>query len=172
MMHCHYLVALDDADLGMPEVTLPVVPGMEGCHWPFRKTPPKHRVDLLNLLLGGRSVKAKDTVGWLADFSGSADEAISMAWKIAAGDEHGLQKRIVKEGALKDIPDDTSALASAGDPGTEAARLAILNNIISSCGTTLSEALDVQANHSAGFMNSKECLKGAIGAVYTKTMNV
>ena len=37
LMHCHYLVAVEDALLGMPEVTLPVVPGMEGCHWPFRK---------------------------------------------------------------------------------------------------------------------------------------
>jgi enoyl-CoA hydratase/carnithine racemase len=172
MMHCHYLVAVGDADLGMPEVTLPVVPGMEGCHWPFRKTRPIFRSNLLQLLLGGQSVKAKETVGWLADFAGSTDEALSMAWKIASGDEHGLQKRIVKEGRLKDIPDDTSSLEAAGDPGTEAARQAILNNILSSCGTTLSEALAVQANHSAGFMNSKECLKGTIGAVYTKTMNV
>jgi hypothetical protein len=29
MMHCHYLLAVEDAVLGMPEVTLPVVPGME-----------------------------------------------------------------------------------------------------------------------------------------------
>ncbi|UCH83166.1 MAG: enoyl-CoA hydratase/isomerase family protein, partial [Candidatus Latescibacterota bacterium] len=172
MMHCHYLVALDDADLGMPEVTLPVVPGMEGCHWPFRKAAPKHRIELLNLLLSGRSIKAKETVGWLADFTGPMHDALAMSWKIATGGDHGLQKRIVKEGALKDIPDDISALPEAGDPGAEAARLAILNNIQSSCGTTLSEALAVQANHSAGFMNSKECLKGAIGAAYTKTMNV
>ena len=38
MSHCHYLVAVDDAAMGFPEVTLPVVPGMEGCHWPFRRT--------------------------------------------------------------------------------------------------------------------------------------
>ena len=37
MLHCHFVVAVDDASLGMPEVTLPVVPGMEGCHWPLRK---------------------------------------------------------------------------------------------------------------------------------------
>jgi len=42
MMHCHYLVAEENAALGMPEVTLPVIPGMEGCHWPFRKAEPKH----------------------------------------------------------------------------------------------------------------------------------
>src|SRR5262249_18586873 len=35
-VHCHYLVAVEDARLGWPEVTLPVVPGMEGCHWPYR----------------------------------------------------------------------------------------------------------------------------------------
>ena len=33
MMHCHVLIAVEGAQLGMPEVTLPVVPGMEGCHW-------------------------------------------------------------------------------------------------------------------------------------------
>jgi enoyl-CoA hydratase/carnithine racemase len=36
-MHCHYVVSFDDAKLGMPEVTLPVAPVMEGCHWSFRK---------------------------------------------------------------------------------------------------------------------------------------
>ena len=37
MTHCHFVLALDSVQLGMPEVTLPVVPGMEGCHWAFRK---------------------------------------------------------------------------------------------------------------------------------------
>ena len=53
MTHCHYLVAVEGADLGMPEVTLPVVPGMEGCHWPFRKTAPENWPKLLQLLLDG-----------------------------------------------------------------------------------------------------------------------
>ncbi|MEJ2720715.1 MAG: hypothetical protein P8181_06185 [bacterium] len=172
MMHCHYLVALEDADLGMPEVTLPVVPGMEGCHWPFRKATPKNREKLLDILLRGSPVKAKDSIGWLADFAGPMDDALAMVWKIATGGDHGLQKRIVKQSRLKDIPDIPGELPAAGDPAVEAARQAIFNNVQRSCGTTLSEALDVQANHSAGFMNSKECLKGTIGAIYQKTMNV
>ena len=36
-MHCHYLISRDDAVLGMPEVTLPVVPGMEGVTGPSGK---------------------------------------------------------------------------------------------------------------------------------------
>ena len=63
MMHCHYLVAVEDADLGFPEVTLPVIPGMEGCHWPFRKADAEHRPKLLRLLLEGRSIRATETVG-------------------------------------------------------------------------------------------------------------
>jgi enoyl-CoA hydratase/carnithine racemase len=172
MMHCHYLVALEDADLGMPEVTLPVVPGMEGCHWPFRKATPKNREKLLNLLLRGRPVKAKDSIGGLADFAAPMDDAVAMVWKIATGGDHGLQKRIVKQSRLKDIPDIPGELPAAGDPAVEAARQAIFNNVHRSCGTTLSEALAVQAHHSAGFMNSKDCLKGTIGAIYQKTMNV
>ena len=39
LMNCHPLVAVEDARLGWPEVSLPVVPGMEGCHWPFRRAP-------------------------------------------------------------------------------------------------------------------------------------
>ncbi|MCK5649942.1 MAG: hypothetical protein KAJ42_01135, partial [Gemmatimonadetes bacterium] len=65
MMHCHYLVAVDGAQLGMPEVTLPVVPGMEGCHWPFRRVAPEHGPRLMELLLDGRSVQASETVCWL-----------------------------------------------------------------------------------------------------------
>ncbi|NIN73072.1 MAG: hypothetical protein GTO46_14320, partial [Gemmatimonadetes bacterium] len=65
LMHCHYLLALEGAELGMPEVTLPVVPGMEGCHWPFRKADHQHWPKLVELLLTGKTVKAGEAVGWL-----------------------------------------------------------------------------------------------------------
>jgi len=39
----------------MPEVTLPVVPGMEGCHWPFRKADPSDHKKLLGAI--GSSAK-------------------------------------------------------------------------------------------------------------------
>ncbi len=90
MMHCHYLVAVDGAELGMPEVTLPVVPGMEGCHWPFRRTARKHWPRLLAMLLEGRPVEAAGTVGWLVDFAGGLDDALQIAYTVASGGDHGL----------------------------------------------------------------------------------
>ena len=39
-------------------------------------------------------------------------------------------------------------------------------------GATLAEALGTQAEHSAGFMISAACRKGAIGTTYKKTMAV
>ena len=79
--------------------------------------------------------------------------------------------RKVEEGALKGVPKVISGLA-AGDAATEAARKAILENILSACGATLAEALDIQAKHSAGFMSGSFCQKGAIGAEYKKTMKI
>jgi enoyl-CoA hydratase/carnithine racemase len=171
LMHCHYLVSLDGADLGMPEVTLPVVPGMEGCHWPLRKARPGDWPKLLNLLLEGRPVKAKESVGWLVDYAGSLEDVLKVTWKIVTDGDHGLTMRKVEEGALKDVPKEISGLAP-GDAATEAARKAILQNVLSSCGTTISEALDNQAKHSAGFMSGSYCQKGSIGAEYKKTMKV
>jgi len=40
------------------------------------------------------------------------------------------------------------------------------------CGSPLSEALEVQARHSAGFMKSAACKGGEVGAQYAKTMFV
>jgi hypothetical protein len=40
------------------------------------------------------------------------------------------------------------------------------------CASALSEALEVQARHSAGFMVSSACRHGEIGSQYTKTMLV
>jgi enoyl-CoA hydratase/carnithine racemase len=101
LMHCHYLVAIDGADLGMPEVTLPVVPGMEGCHWPFRKARPEDWTKLLELLLSGRSVKAGEAVGWLIDYAGPLEDALQTAWQVATGGDHGLPVRSLEQGALK-----------------------------------------------------------------------
>jgi len=171
LTHCHYLVSIDGADLGMPEVTLPVVPGMEGCHWPLRKARPADWPKLLNLLLEGRSIKARETVGWLVDYAGSIEDAIKVAWKIVSGGDHGIALRKVEEGSLKGVPKEVSGL-TPGDASMEAGRKAILENVISSCGLALSEALDNQARHSAGFMSSAYCRKGRIGGEFTKTMSV
>ncbi len=171
LIHCHFLVSIDEADLGMPEVTLPVVPGMEGCHWPFRKTSLENWPKLLNLLLEGKSVKAKETVGWLTDYTGSLEEALQMTWKIMTDADHGLILRKVEEGALKAIPKEISGL-SPGDSATEGARKAIFKNIQDSCNSTLAEALTIQAKRSADFMTGSYCRKGKIGAEFKKTMAV
>jgi len=171
LMHCHYLVSREDGVFGMPEVTLPVVPGMEGCHWPFRKTEPENWMKILHMLLSGEMVKAKDSVGWLIDFAGSIEDSLKMAWNIAADGNHKLPKRIVKQEALKNVMPEVN-LPNPGDPLIEAARKAIFDCIKVSCGTTLADALTVQAKHSSNFMCSNFCQKGIIGTEAAKIMNV
>ena len=172
LMHCHYLVAVDDASLGMPEVTLPVVPGMEGCHWPFRRTAKEHWPRLLSFLLEGRAVRAPKALGWLVDFAGPLEDAISVAWNTASGGDHGLASRDFAEGALQGVADMVSQLSPADDPGMEAGRVAILANIKGSTSVPLSEALDVQASHSGDFMTTKACMSGVVGAMYKKTVKI
>jgi enoyl-CoA hydratase/carnithine racemase len=173
LTHCHYLIALDDAALGMPEVTLPVVPGMEGCHWPIRKANADQWPKLMELLLTGRSVAAKEAAGWLVDFAGPMNEAIAKAWAAATDGDHGLTLRKLNEGAITNLPKDVvNTLPATGDPTIEGGRQAILDSITESCAATAADALAVQAKHSAGFMSGKHCRKGVIGAAYKKTMEV
>jgi len=172
LMHCHFVVCAEDGSLGMPEVTLPVVPGMEGCHWPFRKARSEDWPKLLKLLLTGRSVAAGDAVGWLIDFAGPMNESLQTAWKLASGGGKGpVPRREVVTDTLKGIPTDID-LPDSGNPATEAARKAIMECIQHSCGSPLSEALAVQAKHSANFMSSRFCQQGVIGSEGTKVMNV
>jgi enoyl-CoA hydratase/carnithine racemase len=171
LIHCHYLISVEDATLGMPEVTLPVVPGMEGCHWSFRKVEKEDRLKLLKLLLEGEQVGAKDAVGWLIDFAGSSNEALQFAWKIVTGKDHGLVRRDVKEKALDEILFDIK-LQAPDNPGMEAARKAIIETIRDSCGADLKDALAIQAKHSADFMISDVCRNGKIGAEFKRLMDV
>ncbi len=172
LIHCHYLVSVDDAQLGWPEVTLPVVPGMEACHWPFRKANPDHWPRLQGLLLTGRPARASDALGWLVDYAGPLDQAIQTAWKVAAGDDHGLQQRPVEAGALKDIPTELRDLPTADSPAMETARGAIIECVQQTCALPLAEALEVQAKRSADFLASATCREGQVGAEYTRTMSV
>ncbi len=171
LMHCHYLISFDDAKLGMPEVTLPVVPGMEGCHWSFRKAKKDDWGKLLKLLLEGNQVNAKNTVGWLVDYAGSLEDTIQTAWKIAMGTDHGLTKREVKENALGEISTE-ARLSEPDNLVVEEARKAIMDTIKDSCGTDLQNALKIQAQHSADFMTSEACKKGSIGAEYKRLIAV
>jgi len=171
LVHCHYLVAVEDAVLGMPEVTLPVTPGMEGCHWPFRKAGRTHWPKLVRMLLTGKPVKAKDAVGWLIDFAAPMQDALATVWDLASGTATGVKRRRLNDGALDGIPADAGVGAS-DNPATEAARAAIMRSIRDSCGVGLSEALEVQARHSADFTVTSFCREGSIGAEYQKTMMV
>jgi len=172
LMHCHYLVAVDGAELGMPEVTLPVVPGMEGCHWPFRRAAPKHWPRLLELLLDGRSVQASETVGWLADFVGGLDDVLQIAYTIASDGGHSLAMRGLEEGSLDGAAEAIPKLVTPSGPGMEAGRKAILDTIRAATTCTLQEALEIQAKHSGGFMVSEACRQGVIGTAWKKTVLV
>lgn len=169
MMHCHYLIAEENALLAMPEVSLPVIPGMEGCHWPFRKVTPEQYPQLLRLLLTGKSVRGKESVGWLIDFAGSFEEIIKMAWKIASGTEHKLKKRAVVQDPLKNVTKALPKLDDEDDTMLEEARKAIIGCIQSSCNVALSEAISIQSKLSGNFMTTSLFKKGAIGSAYTKT---
>jgi len=171
MMHCHFLVSVDGAQLGMPEVTLPVVPGMEGCHWPFRKARPSDHPKILELLLGGRSVAAKDSVGWLVDYAGPMEKALKTAWQVASGAKHELKLRRVLKEAVK-VPKTVRGIPPTDHPMLEAARQAIMDSIQASCRVPLAKALEIQAKHSAGFMVTKECRKGAVGESARKVLEV
>ncbi len=171
LMHCHYLVAVEDAALGMPEVTLPVVPGMEGCHWPFRKTDRAGWPNLVRMLLTGQSVKANESVGWLVDYAGPLSDSLAIAWNLASGRTSGVPKRPLDEGVLDGIPADVGVPAT-DNPAAQAARIAIMQSIKDSCGATLTEALNIQARHSADFITGKFCREGSIGADYQKTMMI
>lgn len=168
MVHCHYLVAEENAALGLPEVTLPVIPGMEGTHWPFRKVKSGNYQDLLRLILTGKYVKAKDSVGWLTDYSGTLESSIKMAWNLASGDNHGLTKREVNENKISDIPSELAGLNN-DDLALVEARKAILSCVQDSCNATLADSISIQSKHSGNFMTTKLCKKGVIGTAYTKT---
>jgi len=172
LAHCHYLITVDDARLGFPEVNVPVVPGMEGCHWPFRKAASKDWPKLVRMLMTGQPVRATDAQGWLVDFAGPLDQALKTAWQVVTRGDHGLKRRTVEKGALKGVPVAAPDLPAPESPATEAARQAIARSIEASCGATLADALDVQSKHSAGFMTSKACLGGAVGTEFKKTMRV
>ncbi len=171
LMHCHYLVAVEDAVLGMPEVTLPVVPGMEGCHWPLRKANRNQWPKLIRMLLTGAPVSAKDAVDWLIDYSGPMQDSLETVWSLASGKAAGLTMRRLDEGILEGIPADVGVSVS-DSPATEAARTAIMHSIRDSCGARLPEALDVQARHSADFTVTSFCREGSIGAEHLRTMMV
>jgi enoyl-CoA hydratase/carnithine racemase len=169
IMHCHYVVAVDDSRLGWPEVSLPVVPGMEACHWPFRRSPRAQWPKLLHMLLAGELVRARDAQGWLIDAAGPLDESLAKAWALASGKE-ALPKRALEAAALVGVPQTVAGLAAADSAGTEAGRAAIVQCVTQSCAVPAAEALALQARLAAEFLASAACREGRVGAEFTRTM--
>jgi len=172
LLHCHYLVAIEEAELGFPEVTLPVVPGMEGCHWPFRKASFEDRPRILSLLLGGRPVRAGDAVGWLVDAAGPLDAMLRTVWCIVTDCDHGIARRQPDAGPVAVPPSAAPEVPAASSPDVEAARRAIRACIDAACGATAADALELQSRHSAGFMVTDVCRKGRVGVERARTMSV
>ena len=148
------------------------VPGMEGCHWPFRRMAREHWPRFLAMLLDGRPEKAKDTIGWLADFAGGLDDVLQIAYTVASGGEHGLAPRGLEEGTLDGVVEAAPDLPGAVSPEMEAGRRAILDTIRAASSVSLGEALEIQAKHSGGFMTGDACKRGVIGTAWKKTVLV
>ncbi len=170
LMHAHYLVAVDDARFGWPEVSLPVVPGMEACHWTFRRAPKEAWPKLMAMLLGGEAVKAKDALGWLVDAAAPLDDALRTAWALANG-KGSIARRALETAPLKDAPNGVSGLAPADSPLTAAGRAAIVTCVTESCAVDATKALPLQAKLAAEFLASKPCREGRVGAEAARVRN-
>ena len=171
LMHCHHLVAVEDARLGWPEVTLPVVPGMEGCHWPIRRAPREHRPRLLRMLLTGETVRASDALGWLVDHAGPMDQALRTAWTLALAGERAVPRRVLESGRIEGVTADTAGIPEPGSEAEAQVRRAFLACIDESCRASAAEALEIQARHAAEFLASPACRAGRVGAERARVMN-
>lgn len=172
LMHCHYVVAVDDARFGWPEVNLPVVPGMEGCHWPFRRAKQEHWPRLTHALLSGEAVRARDGLGWLLDVAEPMEQALATAWGLATGARTDIPRRGLETGVLSGVPTRVPTLAPADDPLTEAGRAGIVQCMTAACAMPAAEALVMQAKLAAEFLASKPCRDGKVGAEYARVMAV
>jgi enoyl-CoA hydratase/carnithine racemase len=162
MLHCHHLVAVDGASLGFPEVTLPVLPGMEGTHWPFRKARREDWPRVMELLLSGKPVRGAEAVGWLVDVAAPLEGALRAAWELASGDATAAG-RVVEEGALRGVAAALPPPGETGEAGVDAARLALRDAVVGACSVPLADALELQARRSASFMTGKACRAGVVG---------
>jgi enoyl-CoA hydratase/carnithine racemase len=141
VMHCHYVVAVEDARFGWPEVTLPVVPGMAG-----------------------------EAVGWLIDAAAPMEQALALTWSLASGGAKGVTRRPLAVGKLEGVPTDAGLPAPDG-PAETRARAAIVDCVQRSCGVPLTEALPLQAKIAAEFLASAACREGRVGAEAARTLN-
>ena len=166
------MLAVEGASLGLPEVTLPVVPGMEGCHWPFRRVEAEQWPRLVSFLLEGRPVRAAEAESWLIDRSGGVEEVLAMAWSLASGEAPQVERRPLALGPLASLADRAPLPDATGDAAVDAARQAIYDTVVASTGVPLADALEVQAKHSAAFFGVEACRRGVVGTAWAKTTKV
>ena len=170
LMHCHHVVAVDDVRIGFPEVGLPVVPGMEGCHWTFRRAAKDHWPRIMQALLSGAPVRGKDSVGWFVDVAAPMDDALRAAWALASGTAAGPARRPLAAGPLTGLPTAVSGLPAADDPLVETGRAAILDCVTRTCAVSAADATDLQSRISADFLASKPARDGRVGAEFQRVM--
>lgn len=171
MMHCQYLIAPEQVKFAMPEVTLPVIPGMEGCHWVLRKTSTDKHSKMLEMLLHGKQINAKQAEGFLVDFTGTTNECLSMTKNILENGDIVLPKRKIKEEAMPQITSEIEKMIWSENPQILSAQKEIADCVIAACSTTVDEALSIQAKVSAKFMSGQLFRKGKIGVEYDKISN-
>jgi enoyl-CoA hydratase/carnithine racemase/3-hydroxyacyl-CoA dehydrogenase len=195
-MHAHYLVADQGTRFGWPEVTLPVVPGMEACHWPLRRADAEGRKQIVEMLMTGRPRKAEECVGWLVDYAGPVEEALHTAWVLARGDgaapaddgttsnpvgdagssSPSIARRPLTEVPMPEVDGEMArvleAIPAPESPQTEGGREAIADCIRASLAVDAGQALEVQARLAAEFLAGPVCAKGVVGGAYQKTVKV
>ncbi len=172
MMHAHFVVAVDDARIGWPEVNLPVVPGMEGCHWPYRRAAKEHWPKITQALLTGQAVKAKETIGWLLDAAEPMDKALATVWGLATGSRKDVARRPLEAGPLAGVPTTAPGVPPADDPLVQAGRDGIVACMTQSLAVPNADALALQAKIAAEFLASKPCRDGRVGQEYGRVMAV
>lgn len=121
------------------------------------------------MLLEGKQIKAKETVGWLTDYSGNLEDCLRKAWQVMEKGTEVLPLRMVEEKSLGNISFEEKIFTNAN--GMAESVRAIAKCIEESCRATLSDAVTVQAKLSADFMLSKSCRKGKVGIEYDKVMS-
>lgn len=168
MMHCQYLIAPDYVKFAMPEVTLPVIPGMEGCHWVLRKTNTDNHSKMLEMLLHGQQINARQALGFLVDSSGTMNDCLAMTKNILENGDTALPKRKIIENAIPHIASEIEKIKWSENPQILSAQKEIAGCVIASCSATADEALQIQAKVSAQFMSGQLFRKGKIGIEYDK----
>lgn len=168
MMHCHYLIAPQQVRFAMPEVNLPVIPGMEGCHWVLRKTEKNKRGKMLEMLINGKQINASEALGYLIDFTGSMEECLEMTGKILSDEKQALSKRKIVETSIPEVASDFEKLNWSDNAQVLAAQKEIANCVIASCSASIKDALGIQSKLSARFMSGQLFRKGKIGLEYDK----